>query len=53
MAGADERPGSWWDDWHSWIESQDSTRVAQERQPGGGTLTPIEDAPGSYVMVRV
>jgi polyhydroxyalkanoate synthase len=48
---AEERPGSWWDDWHTWIESQDPTRVTLQRTPGGSQLTPIEDAPGSYVMV--
>jgi polyhydroxyalkanoate synthase len=53
LARADERPGSWWDDWHAWIESHDDTRVKKRRRPGGGKLKPLEDAPGSYVMVRV
>ena len=53
FARADERPGSWWDDWHAWIESHDNTRVKKRRRPGGGKLKPLEDAPGSYVMVRV
>jgi polyhydroxyalkanoate synthase len=48
---AEERPGSWWEDWHAWIESQDSARVSLQRSPGGTKLKPIEDAPGSYVMV--
>nr|HMQ58554.1 alpha/beta fold hydrolase [Rhizobiaceae bacterium] len=45
-------PGSWWPHWQVWIEAMDATRV-KPRKPGGGKLKPIEDAPGSYVKVRV
>ena len=48
---ATEHPGSWWPDWLDWIKAQGDERV-WARQPGGGKLTPIEDAPGSYVKVR-
>ncbi len=48
---AKEHPGSWWPDWFEWIEKLDATRVPA-RQPGGGKLAPIEDAPGRYVKVR-
>jgi polyhydroxyalkanoate synthase len=37
----------------AWIEGIDATRVKKRRRPGGTKLKPIEDAPGSYVMVRV
>jgi polyhydroxyalkanoate synthase len=53
LKSAEERPGSWWDDWHSWLEGLDGTRVKKKRRPGGGKLKAIEDAPGSYVAVRV
>jgi polyhydroxyalkanoate synthase len=53
LKSAEERPGSWWDDWHSWLEGLDGTRVKKKRRPGGSKLKPIEDAPGSYVAVRV
>jgi polyhydroxyalkanoate synthase len=46
-----EHPGSWWPDWIAWIKAQDASEVPA-RQPGGGKLKPIEDAPGSYVRVR-
>jgi polyhydroxyalkanoate synthase len=46
-----EHPGSWWTDWLQWLKDQDTTQVPA-REPGGGKLTPIEDAPGSYVRVR-
>ena len=51
LAGAQEHPGSWWPDWLDWLKAQDPTEVPA-REPGGGVLTPIEDAPGRYVKVR-
>jgi poly[(R)-3-hydroxyalkanoate] polymerase subunit PhaC len=48
---AKEHPGSWWPDWIEWIRSHGTEEVSP-RQPGGGVLTPIEDAPGRYVKVR-
>jgi polyhydroxyalkanoate synthase len=50
LAQAEEHPGSWWPDWLAWISDQGAEKVAA-RQPGGGKLTPIEDAPGSYVKM--
>ena len=52
VSQAKETPGSWWPDWQSWIESLNNDRVAA-RKPGGTKIKPIEDAPGSYVRVRV
>jgi polyhydroxyalkanoate synthase len=51
LAKATEHPGSWWPDWIEWIKAQGGETVPA-REPGGGKLTPIEDAPGSYVKVR-
>ena len=48
---AKEHPGSWWPDWMAWITAQSDERVPA-REPGGGKLAPIEDAPGSYVKVK-
>ncbi|MFL4979604.1 MAG: PHA/PHB synthase family protein [Xanthobacteraceae bacterium] len=48
LGAAEEHPGSWWPDWLAWIKEQDAAEAAA-RQPGGGKLKPIEDAPGSYV----
>lgn len=47
---AEERPGSWWPDWHAWMLSQDKKEVPA-RKIGGGKLKPIEEAPGTYVRV--
>ena len=51
FAGATPHQGSWWPVWDEWITQLDSDRVPA-REPGGGKLTIIEDAPGSYVWVR-
>jgi polyhydroxyalkanoate synthase len=47
---AKEHPGSWWPNWIEWIKSHGDEQVSS-REPGGGKLTPIEDAPGRYVKV--
>lgn len=51
MKKAKEHAGSWWPDWLDWLKGQNDKTV-KAREPGGGKLTPIEDAPGSYVKVR-
>jgi polyhydroxyalkanoate synthase subunit PhaC len=42
---------SWWPSWEKWIAKFAGGQV-KARVPGDGKLTPIEDAPGSYVRVR-
>lgn len=49
--GATEHPGSWWPDWDKWVAKFADGEVPA-RKPGDGKLKAIEDAPGSYVMVR-
>jgi polyhydroxyalkanoate synthase subunit PhaC len=48
---AKEHPGSWWPDWFAWVRKLDPAEVVA-REPGGGKVKPIEDAPGSYVRVK-
>jgi polyhydroxyalkanoate synthase len=48
---AKENPGSWWPDWLEWIKSHGADEVPA-REPGGGKLKTIEDAPGRYVRVQ-
>jgi polyhydroxyalkanoate synthase len=52
FAGASEFAGSWWPDWHHWVSGLANEQVPA-RVPGDGKLNPIEDAPGSYVKVRL
>ena len=47
-----ETPGSWWPDWIAWLTAQAPEKVPA-REPGGGKLEPLGDAPGEYVRVRV
>jgi polyhydroxyalkanoate synthase subunit PhaC len=49
---AEETPGSWWPHWHKWIEDINDKKVPK-RIPGGENINPIENAPGSYVRVRI
>ena len=52
LAGATELAGSWWPDWQRWILAHGKVQVAA-RVPGDGKLTALEDAPGSFVKVRL
>ena len=51
LDGAKEHAGSWWPDWDKWVEKYAGGEI-KARVPGKGKLKAIEDAPGSYVMVR-
>jgi polyhydroxyalkanoate synthase len=51
IAGAQEHPGSWWPHWARWLAEKSGPMVAA-RDPSKGPLKPVEDAPGSYVMVK-
>jgi polyhydroxyalkanoate synthase subunit PhaC len=51
LGKAKEHAGSWWPDWFDWLKKLASAEVGA-REPGGGVLAPIEDAPGSYVKVK-
>jgi poly[(R)-3-hydroxyalkanoate] polymerase subunit PhaC len=44
--------GSWWNDWSKWIAEFGDDQVPP-REPGAGGLKIIEDAPGSYVRLRL
>ena len=50
--GAAQHPGSWWIDWAQWAAAQAGAEVAA-RVPGQGKLKALEDAPGSYVRLRL
>jgi polyhydroxyalkanoate synthase len=51
LAGAVEAPGSWWPHWVAWL-TEKSGDLVPARDPATGPLTPLEDAPGSYVKVK-
>jgi polyhydroxyalkanoate synthase subunit PhaC len=51
FAGAKQHTGSWWTDWARWVEEKGADKIPA-RKPGDGKLKVLEDAPGSYVMMR-
>ncbi len=51
LEAAERHEGSWWSDWCKWLSRHGGAKVAA-REPGDGELSPIEDAPGSYVKQR-
>jgi polyhydroxyalkanoate synthase subunit PhaC len=53
QAGAKRHDGSWWTDWQAWIDRLNGDDKVPARTPGDGKLKAIEDAPGSFVAVRL
>ncbi len=51
IAKAKETRGSWWPHWLAWLTAQ-APRKVPARQPGGGKLKTLCDAPGEYVRVK-
>ena len=50
---AQQNEGSWWTDWQACIDALNRGEKIPARTPGDGKLKPIEDAPGSYVALRL
>jgi polyhydroxyalkanoate synthase len=51
--GAQQKPGSWWEDWQAWMDRQNPGEKVAARIPGSGKLKVLEDAPGSYATLRL
>ncbi|MBK8907029.1 MAG: class I poly(R)-hydroxyalkanoic acid synthase [Rhodospirillales bacterium] len=49
LAGAAQRPGSWWPHWDAWIKRLGKHPRVPARQPGAGGLDILDDAPGTYL----
>lgn len=50
---AKQHEGSWWPDWDAWVKKQSGKKTVPARVPGDGKLAALDDAPGTYVKVRV
>ena len=50
---AKEVPGSWWDDWMSWLSEHAGKSVRAPKMQGNKLYQPIEPAPGRYVAVKI
>jgi polyhydroxyalkanoate synthase len=51
LEGAAFHQDSWWPTWEKWV-SEFSGGEVPARHPGDGNLKPLEDAPGSYVLMK-
>lgn len=49
---ASHHPGSWWPQWHDWQRTYNTDDMIDARECGNARYAPIEDAPGSYVLVK-
>jgi polyhydroxyalkanoate synthase len=52
LAGATEKPGSWWSDWAAWLATHGGPQVAAPKTPGSKNFKAIEPAPGRYVKAK-
>jgi polyhydroxyalkanoate synthase len=52
LEGAEEKPGSWWPDWISWLDQYGGKQVKARTQLGSAEYPVIEPAPGRYVQER-
>jgi polyhydroxyalkanoate synthase len=50
LAGAEQKIGSWWDDWAAWLQARSGRKVNARKTLGKkGLFDPMEAAPGTYV----
>jgi polyhydroxyalkanoate synthase subunit PhaC len=52
LRGAETCRGSWWPDYAAWLAERCGEEKDAPSEAGGGGLTPICDAPGTYVYDR-
>ena len=52
LAHAKQKNGSWWPDWDAWVKKLSGKTMVPAREPGGGKLEPLADAPGTYVTMK-
>ncbi|MCW2535332.1 MAG: poly(3-hydroxyalkanoate) polymerase, partial [Modestobacter sp.] len=50
LAGAETHAGSWWPDLVTWLTDHGGPTKPAPDELGGGGLTPLVDAPGTYVF---
>jgi len=53
LGTAARHEGSWWMDWQNWMDRNNGGVKVAARVPGDGKLQVIEDAPGTYVSLRL
>lgn len=53
LKGAEQHKGSWWPEWINWLKPYSGPMVSAADRDPAKNPNAIEDAPGSYVKVRV
>ena len=53
LAGGEEKPGSWWTDWSTWLAGFGGEQVKARARLGSTKFKLIEQAPGRYVKHRI
>jgi polyhydroxyalkanoate synthase len=52
LASAEEKPGSWWNDWIAWLKPFAEDQLPARAQLGSNLYPPGESAPGRYVKAK-
>lgn len=52
LAGAESVPGSWWNNWSTWLGKKSGKKIPARKRLGNAAYPATEPAPGSYVKVR-
>ena len=52
LSGAQEKAGSWWNDWANWLAERRGTLKMAPKKLGNAQFVPIEAAPGRYVKEK-
>ena len=52
LAGADEKPGSWWNDWIAWLKPRAEEQLPARTQLGSNLYPSGKSAPGRYVREK-
>ena len=53
FADSIKHEGSWWPNWNEWLAPQSGTKIKAQQPGRKKDFAVIEDAPGSYVKVRL
>ncbi|MDJ0977932.1 MAG: alpha/beta fold hydrolase [Erythrobacter sp.] len=53
LQGTEEIKDSWWPLWAEWVQKRAGKKVAAPKQLGNATYTPLDPAPGLYVVEEV
>jgi polyhydroxyalkanoate synthase len=52
LEGAEERPGTWWEDWDAWLGERSGSTKNAPRRLGDRSHKVVDPAPGAYVLER-